>query len=305
MGSLIHNKVLVWSVLGVLIVIFGVLVGMQLLQQPQDNRQKAAVAGGTAKLTIKPTSMGLNLNETKTVTVSVSTEGTTIDGITVRLVYPFSGAEAPLKPDAIKLTSTLEGQQVFNCLVKKAAAVGTQMQIDFGCVATNGFTSSAYTDLFTFTLTGVKNFSSQPITISFDATATKISKSGQDIAAIPTGTLVVTMNAPAATASPTPTPTPTPTPALAACDGACQANRDCGNDLICSSGKCRNHRCTTDTTCGCSTVNVASQSGTTTLPKTGFDQTTLFLSLGVLFILGGTQLLFVFARQPENEESDS
>ncbi len=293
------------------------------MQQPQDNRQKAAVAEGTAKLTIKPTSMGLNLNETKTVTVSVSTEGTTIDGITVRLVYPFSGTEAPLKPDAIRLSPTLEGQQVFNCLVKKAAAVGTQMQIDFGCVAANGFTSATYTDLFTFTVSAVRDFSVQPITISFDATATKISKSGQDIAAIPTGTLVVSMNAPAATATPNPTatatpvptatptasptatPTPTPTPALLACEGVCQANRDCANDLICSSGKCRNHRCPTDSTCGCSTVNVASQSGTTKLPQTGFDQTALFFSLGMLFILGGTQLLLVFARQPDGTDTQT
>ena len=61
----------------------------------------------------------------------------------------------------------------------------------------------------------------------------------------PTPTVPVTP-----TLTPTPTPTLTPTPPLE-CNSSCSSNGQCPASMVCSSGKCRNPECTTETSCSC------------------------------------------------------
>lgn len=79
------------------------------------------------------------------------------------------------------------------------------------------------------------------------------------------------------------------------CSGACTATRDCSSGLSCLAGRCRNDRCSTDTTCACNTTSPAQQTGTSDLPSSGSVDTTVFLLLmGLLFIAGGAHMIWAY-----------
>ena len=51
----------------------------------------------------------------------------------------------------------------------------------------------------------------------------------------------------------TPSPSPSPSPTGSSCQGSCRNNVDCAGDLICSSRKCVNESCPSETDCVCNT----------------------------------------------------
>ena len=82
---------------------------------------------------------------------------------------------------------------------------------------------------------------------------------------------------PTVTVTPTPTPTttttPTPTPTTpVSCNETCSTDSQCNNNLICSSGRCRNRDCIDETDCSCPgptpTPTATSTPGPTTTPAT-------------------------------------
>lgn len=77
------------------------------------------------------------------------------------------------------------------------------------------------------------------------------------------------------------------------CNQTCNATKVCATGLSCVGGLCRNTRCQTDSTCTCASgANLASQSGTTTLPSSGsVDKTLALFLIGSLLMLGGGQIL--------------
>lgn len=83
--------------------------------------------------------------------------------------------------------------------------------------------------------------------------------------------------------SPTLTPSPTNKP-NAVCNKSCVLDSECGAGFKCLAGSCRNPSCSTDTTCFCGNVTVATGSGGKKSPETGGEE---FLVLGgVLLVLG-------------------
>lgn len=88
------------------------------------------------------------------------------------------------------------------------------------------------------------------------------------------------------------------------CNGQCSTSRTCTSGLTCLGGFCRDSRCSSDTSCGCADVDVAAQQGTTQLPQSGFDQTTTMAVLGLLFLLGGSQLLWSSRQKAESISED-
>jgi hypothetical protein len=75
------------------------------------------------------------------------------------------------------------------------------------------------------------------------------------------------------TPTPTTTTTPTPTPTTpVSCNETCSTDSQCNNNLICSSGRCRNRDCTDETDCSCPgptpTPTATSTPGPTTTPTT-------------------------------------
>ncbi|PIY78986.1 MAG: hypothetical protein COY81_04980, partial [Candidatus Pacebacteria bacterium CG_4_10_14_0_8_um_filter_43_12] len=83
-------------------------------------------------------------------------------------------------------------------------------------------------------------------------------------------------------------PTPSTT---ASCNQSCDTSRSCQSGLTCTGGVCRSPQCSSDSSCACADLDVAAQTGDTTLPETGFDQTLAMSVLGLIFLLGGGQLL--------------
>lgn len=135
----------------------------------------------------------------------------------------------------------------------------------------------------------------------------------------PTPTLTPTLT-PTNTPTPTPTPTltptltptntPTPTPTTSppnACGGTCGSNINCGSDLFCHSGFCRNPSCPNETDCTCQASPTS-----TPVPPTNTPVPTLVIAEGpsptriilpesgvdfpsqVLTIIGGIITLFGF-----------
>ena len=106
---------------------------------------------------------------------------------------------------------------------------------------------------------------------------------------------------PTSTATATPTPAPSGTPN--SCGGTCGSNSNCGNDLYCYNGYCRNTSCPSDTDCVCPTTSptataTAKASTATptpeeeiTLPESGTSWPTIAgTGLGILIILGSILL---------------
>lgn len=301
---------LIIVIIGVVIVLIGVLGGLLYLNQSQDTRKSASNSTGTVEINIEPTTLTMKPGETKTATVKLNTKGTAISTIGVKLIY--SGTGSPLQLSAPTLNAALVN---WMCPTLVPGSDGKSLEV--GCIVTQGYTSNTAIDFFTFTITASSDATAQSVPITFAAGQTTASSktTGKDIAAIPTGGLTVVMQAqatatPTATPTSTPTATPTETPTatptatpddeeesegIASCNETCTANRDCEDGLACRSGVCRDTRCPNDSSCGCDTVNVASESGTTTLPTTGFNQTISFFFLGLFFIVGGAQLLYIFS----------
>lgn len=178
---------------GLLLAAIGVIVSLFLLNRPQDIRQQAAVEGGTAQIKITPTTANLKSGESTTATVSFSTEGTWIEGLTVQLQYPYTGDQSPLTASELTIDPALEASGRFNCSVKKIVSTTNPITIDVGCTTIAGYSNETFTDLFSFKLTATDAVVANPITVSFVADKTVIATAGEDIAAIPTSKLVVTL----------------------------------------------------------------------------------------------------------------
>lgn len=292
----------------------GVIIALVVSSSSVDPRKSASVPGGTVEVSLSPTARTLNPGESTTVTVTLDTKGTPISGIAVRVLYPFSGTvPAMTASNPNPLISQRDSN--WSCQVVSTTVDTNVVKIDLGClyVAQAGFISSTPIPLESFTLTAGSVSVSTPYTLSFEPASTVVTSkaTGEDIAAIPTNTSIITVSATtAATPTPTPTPTigitatPTPTsiPGLAVCNQTCIATRDCESGLSCLSGRCRTERCANDTTCLCTDYNVASQSGTTELPDSGGVTYTMLLILigSLLTISGGSYFLYAFNKPYES-----
>ncbi|MBP9781182.1 hypothetical protein KBC89_00850 [Candidatus Woesebacteria bacterium] len=312
--SLRSPKAIIITLGGILIMSIGVIIALVVSSSSVDPRKSASVPGGTVEVSLSPTARTLNPGESTTVTVTLDTKGTPISGIAVRVLYPFSGT-APSMTASNPNPLISQRDSNWSCQVVSTTVDTNAVKIDLGClyVAQAGFISSTPIPLESFTLTAGSVSVSTPYTLSFEPASTVVTSkaTGEDIAAIPTNTSIITVSATtAATPTPTPTPTigitatPTPTsiPGLAVCNQTCIATRDCESGLSCLSGRCRTERCANDTTCLCTDYNVASQSGTTELPDSGGVTYTMLLILigSLLTISGGSYFLYAFNKPYES-----
>lgn len=332
--ALLKNKSLLWGSLGVVILVLGIVVALQLVPEEQDVRQQAASPTGTAQIKFEPATLTLAPNETKEATVAINTKNQNIGSVMVLITYPFTGTTPPITVKSSDITVVPElSTEAWNCPIKQVNTTESKVSIAVTCIKTGlgTYTTGAnYKNFFTFKIKAGAAAASQPVVMSFSTDETRMATAGasgdetEDIAAIPTSSLSVTVSGsaatptPSASSSPTPTPTgsatptptptptssatPTPTPTTAtttqgaSCNQTCTATRDCRSGLTCTNGYCRDSRCSADTSCGCADVDVAAQNGTTELPESGFDQTLAMTILGLLFLLGGGQLFWSFTK---------
>lgn len=171
----------------------GAVVSLILLREPQDVRQKAAVEGGTAQVKLTPSTATLQPGGSTTATVSFTTEGTLIQTIQVRLNYSFVGGTKPLTISNLIIEPTLEASGRLNCGVKTVTDTTDPATVDVGCTTVAGYSNESFTDLFSFTITAGSNGTDAPVPITFNTSGTIIGYAGEDIAAIPTSNLLVTL----------------------------------------------------------------------------------------------------------------
>lgn len=313
------KPLLLYTGIGVVVLIVaGLMASLFLSEEPQDVRKDASVSGGTTVVSISPPAQTLETNGSASVSVSFNTNGSEISGIAARLTFPGPTAVTGISASNIVINpSLLNATDVdFSCPVKTTKVEGGVTSVDVGCVVlgTQGYISNTTTELFTFTATARGVANTNPVVITFDPVETVITDkaTGQDIAAIPTGSTAITIDGVASTPTPTPTPvstptptpvptvtptptpvvTPTPTPTatpvktLSQCNGSCVANRDCSSGLTCIDGSCRALQCSSDTTCQCEDVNPGENDEE--LPVSGaYDHVIMLVAGGLVSLAAG------------------
>lgn len=225
------KKSVVASILGVIVLAGGIIAGVMLVRQQQELREKAAVPGGQARVSLFPTSGSFNVGDNMPVSIYFNTSGVSISSIRLRLVYPFSGTSPEVTASDIEINQIIEKSGNWNCPTKSITTEGQNIAIDIACanIGATGYSTSSDTLLASFKLTVNKIPQTNPFTLRFDPSMSIITQksNGQDILNIPDSetatasfTVVVPSGpspTPAKTATPTPTkkPTATPTPTKA------------------------------------------------------------------------------------------
>lgn len=197
------------------VAIGGFVTGLYLLRQRQDLREKAAVPGGEAKVSISPATGNYNVGDTINTSVSFNTAGIAVSGIAVRLSYPFSGATPEVSVSGIRVNSALLSSGNWTCPTQNASQQGGNMVIDIACANTSasGYTSTTDTLLANIDLK-VNRAPSAALEVKFDPERSVVTRKSdnQDILLIPSSSGKYTI-AGATVTSPTPTTRPgTPTP---------------------------------------------------------------------------------------------
>jgi hypothetical protein len=201
------------SILGVLILAGGVVAGVMLVRKQQELREKAAVPGGQARVSLFPTTGNLKVGDNVPVSVYFNTSGVSISSVNLRLVYPFSGINPEVTTSDIEFNPVIEQSGNWNCPTKSVTTEGQNIAIDLECanISAQGYSTNTDTLFATFKLTVVRIPQTNPFSLKFDPSTSMITQksTGQDILSIPdkeSGTAVFTVETPA---GPSPTPTPT------------------------------------------------------------------------------------------------
>ena len=217
------------SIIAIIILAGGVVAGVMLVRQQQELREKAAVPGGQARVSLFPTLGNLNVGDDIPVSVYFNTSGVSISSISLRLLYPFSGTQPEVTTSNIEINPIIENSGNWNCPKKSITTEGQNVAIEIECanISATGYATSTDTLLATFSLTVGRIPQTNPFTLSFDPSLSIITQksNGADILNIPddeTGTATFTVTSdtyvsptigpsPTATKVPTKTPTPSPT----------------------------------------------------------------------------------------------
>jgi hypothetical protein len=212
------KKSVIASILGVVVLAGGIIAGVMLVRQQQELREKAAVPGGQARVSLFPTSGSFNVGDNMPVSIYFNTSGVSISSIRLRLVYPFSGTSPEITASDIEINQIIEKSGNWNCPTKSITTEGQNIAIDVACanIGATGYSTNLDTLLASFKLTVNKIPQTNPFTLRFDPSMSIITQksNGQDILNVPdseTATASFTVVVPSGP-SPTPTKVLTPTP---------------------------------------------------------------------------------------------
>jgi hypothetical protein len=207
------------SILVIIILGGGIVAGVMLVKQQQELREKAAVPGGQARVSLYPTSGSFNVGDTLPVSVYFNTSGVSISSVKLRLIYPFTGTSPEITASDIEINQVIEKSGNWNCPTKSVTTEGQNIAVDIACanIGATGYSTTSDTLLATFKLTVNRIPQTNPFSLRFDPSQSIITQksNGQDILNIPdneTGKATFTVSTPAGpTATPTKGATPTPT----------------------------------------------------------------------------------------------
>lgn len=214
-------KKIIISLLVILVSGGGIIAGLVLVRQKQELREKAAVPGGQAEVSLFPTTGSFDVGDTFPVSVYFNTANIAISGVSVRLTYSYFGATPEFVASNIEINSVLLSSGDWTCPTRNVTAEAGKANIDIACanISAAGFSTSSDTLLATFDFAVERTPAVDPVVVRFDPSMSVITQKsdGQDILLIPTSTGEYSVAGVTATATPIPTgavisATPTVTP---------------------------------------------------------------------------------------------
>lgn len=217
------KKVLVAGLI-ILVAIGGFVAGLFLLKQNQEIREEASTPTGTATAAISPDSGNFDVGDTISTSVYFNPKNIVINGVAVRLTYPFSGSTPEVTVTSIEVNSTLLSSGDWTCPTQDSTLSGQTVVIDVACANTSasGFTANNDTLLANIDLKVERAPEASPFVIRFNNERSVITRKSDnnDILLTPTSTGSYTVGEILTTSTPTPTSritgTVTPTPRLSA-----------------------------------------------------------------------------------------
>lgn len=176
------------GILFFVILLLGILTAVVLTGQKQDNRGRAAVAGGVGKIILSPATTAKYPREIFPVNINfqsgTSATDAPISSLSLRITYPFSGTDPELQVVDVNgnLVNTIFPSQVLVssgdwAFPIKSVVKGTnQITIDFSAVNMNiaGYKSITPANLATIYFKIVRMPTTNPIVLSFDLTMSKM-----------------------------------------------------------------------------------------------------------------------------------
>ncbi|MBN1168900.1 hypothetical protein JXA63_03330 [Candidatus Woesebacteria bacterium] len=213
-------KKIIISIFLILVLVGGFVAGLFLIRQRQDIREEAAVPGGDAEVSILPKSGTFDPGDSFPVSIYLNTANIAINGVSVRLFYPFSGSTPEIRASNIQINPTLTSSGDWQCTTRDVSEGDNIVNIDIGCsiIAAEGFKTNSDTLLATLDLSIERAPQANPVEIKFDASKSKVTQltNGEDILLIPQSSAAYTISGggvqPTATPTPTGTAGPTATP---------------------------------------------------------------------------------------------
>jgi len=210
------------TTLVVLLGIGGMVAGIFLLQERTNLRQRAAVEGGRATLSLDPAVGTYAVGQTIPMQVKFNTDGLAIKGIRVKLIYSGATPGVSVANGDIQLNNAIFGTTGWVCTTVEAAVAGQNVEVDIQCATTSltGFSNNDDDLLATVNMRVDSVPLVNPFQVSFNpALSVFTALNNQDILGTPETVASFTISgtggggiAPTNTPTPTSTPTPTPTP---------------------------------------------------------------------------------------------
>ena len=208
-----RNKAILITALGTLLLGAGLAVGILLVKQSQQIKEKAATPTGTVKVFLSPETKTVQVGQTFSVNILLDTADRYISAITFDLSYPYDGDSPPIAATDIQVSSDLVVNGNWNFPIKMVDSKNQLVQIRIGGLnsSTQGYKTSGEEVIATI------NFKAQAagsINLTFNPTTTKATdkSTGDDILLTPSSSGSYVAQSTGGTPTPAPTPTPKPKP---------------------------------------------------------------------------------------------
>ncbi|QLG69839.1 MAG: hypothetical protein CH104c_0608 [Candidatus Woesebacteria bacterium] len=203
-----RNKAILITALGTLLLGAGLAVGILLVKQSQQIKEKAATPTGTVKVFLSPETNSVQVGQVFSVNVLLDTDSRYISALTLDLSYPYTGDTPPIEATDIQVSSNLIVGGNWNFPIKTINTDNQLVQIRIGGLnsSSQGYKTTGEETVATI------NFKAQAagsINLSFNPTTTKATDktTGEDILLTPSSYGSYTASGQTTTATPVPTAT--------------------------------------------------------------------------------------------------
>ncbi len=173
-----------------------------LVSQNQNPNTKASDANGTALVSVSPTTVNLDIDETQQMKIYFNTNGLPVNLVQVGLRYQFSGTTPSVDADNVQIDQGLKDENPgdWGCTIHDVDVVAPYVDIKVSCSNTSGtgYTSTSNKLLATFDLTANAVPTTNPFQITFDTANSHIyervpNADPREILQTPTGTVSVSV----------------------------------------------------------------------------------------------------------------